>query len=93
MKDMIQTQNFITRPIYSLDSIISKLINRARKVFLVNLWPILVSLNLSIGPKNHVILEANIQFHHTHLNLTKFQVLKVPSYPFPEIELEHESDW
>ena len=42
---------------------------RARKVFLVNLWPILISLTLLIGPKNHVILEIQFQFHHTNLNL------------------------
>jgi len=66
---MIQTQNSITRPISGLDSIMSELINE--KVFLVNLSPIFIPLTLSIGPKNHVILEIKIQFHHIHLNLLK----------------------
>ena len=56
----------------------------------------LISLTLSIGPKNHVILETKIQFQNTHLNLTKLQVMKVAltlaTYSFPEIEIEHECD-
>ena len=35
--DMIQTQNFVTRPISRLDSILSKLINRSEGISLVNL--------------------------------------------------------
>jgi len=29
-----------------------------------------------LGPKNHVVLEAKLQFHHTHLNMTKIKILR-----------------
>ena len=79
----------------SLDSILSELINRSEGILSYQSLPILISLTLSMESKNHVVLKAKIQFQHTHLNLTKLQnsenfIDKLASYPFPEIELEHE---
>ena len=53
---------------------------RARKIFLVNHWPILISLILLIGPLNHVILGIQIQFQNTHSNLTKLKLWKSPGH-------------
>ena len=65
---------------------------RPRKVFLVNLWPILKSLTLRIGPKNHVILNpASISSYQPELD--QHHILdSLASYSFLEIELEIESD-
>jgi len=47
------------------------------KFSFINHWLILISLFLSIGHNNHVVLETKIQFQHTHLNLNKLLILKI----------------
>ena len=75
---MIQTQNSNTRSISRLDSIMSELVNDYRNVKILSYHPLInpYTPTLSIGPKNHIILKTKIQFYHTHLNLTKLQVLR-----------------
>ena len=71
---MIHNRNSVTRPISRLDSIMSKLINKSKKILSCQPLPNPYISTLSIGPKNHVILETKIQFYHTHLNLTKIKI-------------------
>ena len=65
---------------------------RVRKVFLVNLWPVVISLTLLIGPKNHAILETKIQFQQTQWNLTKPKVWKSHRY-FGKLFLSWNWNW
>ena len=74
--DMIQTKNSVTQPINRLDLILSELINRSEGILSYQSLPILIPLTLSMEPKNHVVLEAKIEFQHTHLNLTKIKILR-----------------
>jgi len=73
---MIQTKNSVTQPISRLDSILSELISRSEGILSCQSLPILISLTPLMEPKNHVVLEAKIQFQHTHLNLTKIKILR-----------------
>jgi len=74
---MIQNQNSFTQ---SIDRLKQKLVNwptfiRKRKLSLINIWPILLSLTLLIWLKIQFILETKIQFHHNILNLTNINPL------------------
>ena len=69
----------------------------ARKVFLVNFWPILISLTLSIGLKESYyfrnqdsISERTFEFYQTPCYENHLDILA--SFPFPEIEINQECD-
>ena len=57
MEDMIQIQNFVTRPISRLDLIMSNLMNESEES---------LSYNSTDWTQNHAIFETEIQFQQTH---------------------------
>ena len=75
MEDMIQTQNFVTWPISRLDSIMSELINENEES--LSCQPLTNPYIPDSTDWTHVVLETKIQFQHTHVNLTKLQVLQI----------------
>ena len=70
MEDIIQTQNFVTRPISRLEALMTELINESEESLSCRPLTDPYIPTLLIEPKNHVILGIQIQFHHTNLNLT-----------------------
>ena len=61
MEDMIQTQNFVTRPISKLDSIMSELINENEKNLSYQYLTNPYIPNSIDWTQNHVILKIKIQ--------------------------------
>jgi len=68
---MIQSQN---NSFKKLEALMSQLNNAygVRKLFLINIWSILIALVVLMSAKNYGVLETltKIQFHHNILNLT-----------------------
>jgi len=65
---------------------------RARKVFLVNLWPILISLTLRLDPRIMSFWKSSFNFIIPTWTCQHHILDILASYPFSEIEVELESD-
>ena len=87
---MIQSQNFVTRPISRLDSIMSELINKNEE-------------SLSCQPLINPYISNSIDWtqescyfrNQDSISAYTFELDQTPcfeSYPFPEIGIEHECD-
>jgi len=97
MEDMIQAQNSVTRPISTLDSLMSNLINESKKSLscqlLTNLY-IPYSTDWTqescYSGNQDSISERTSQFDQTPSYKSRLDILA--SYPFPEIEIKPECD-
>ena len=92
MEDMIQTQKVVTQSISRLDAIMSELVNDYRNEKTLSYQPL---FNPDIS--NSIDLTQKSWCFENHFNLTKIKILEnhidiLASYPFLEIELEHECD-
>jgi len=97
MKDIIQTQNVVTQPISRLDSIMSELINENEKSLscqpLTNPY---ISNSIDWSQEScYFGNQDSISSQPFELDQTlsfESPIDILTSYPFSEIELEHESD-
>ena len=93
MKDMIQTQNFVTRSSSRLDSIMSDLINVREESLSCQPLTNLYIPNSTDWTHKSCHFKNPASFSSYQPELDQHQPLDIlASYPFPEIELEHESD-